>query len=360
MKDYKITLKLTSSVGTPFQADTIFGHLCWAYRYIKGELKLRKFLDEYEQAPQLLVSDGFPEGFLPVPSLKCLFYKELKDLSGKYYSGQVKAMSVIKRLFQRRWLSVPVWEMAKENLSQRLLAEKCLKMEVCPKTFDLRDKRCTLSLEKCPQLSLQELTLQEKNCCIEKEEDEREETILRTSIDRLTGQAKEGRLYETKERFYIPGARFSIFIRSWDLTLEDIKELFEYIALSGYGRDKSTGKGRVSLEEIKNGFSLPSVDRPNAFVTLSSYIPQREDPLEGYYKIITKYGKLGEEYASSRIISPFKKPILMFAAGSLFKLGKSPINDWYGGLVSDIHHEKSGIKQYGYALPIGVRIDEDI
>ncbi|MFH0775903.1 MAG: hypothetical protein V2A53_10560 [bacterium] len=358
MNEFRVRLKLLSSVATPFQADTIFGHLCWAYRYTKGESALMGLLDN--PIPPLLVSNGFPDGFLPMPSLRQISYKELKALSERYYPDKVKGMAVIRGLFQRRWLSVPVWEMVKDNLSQRLLAEKCLKMEICPKTFDLRDKRCTLSLEKCPQLSLQELTLRDKNACIEKEENEKEETILRTSIDRLTGQAKKGRLYETKEGFYQPEARLAIFIKTRDLTLEDIRELFGCIAMNGYGKDKSTGKGRVSLVDVRNALALPVADKPNAFVTLSSYVPQKNDSIEGYYRTIVKYGKLGEEHASSQLISPFKKPLLMFSAGSIFKLKGSPINDWYGGLVSDIHYKEAGIKQYGYAFPIGVRINEEI
>ena len=50
MNLYKLIYEIKSPVITPFQADTIFGHLCWAIRYIKGEEKLVKFLENFEYA----------------------------------------------------------------------------------------------------------------------------------------------------------------------------------------------------------------------------------------------------------------------------------------------------------------------
>lgn len=34
MTEYTVDLRLSSSVITPFQSDTLFGHICWAIRYL--------------------------------------------------------------------------------------------------------------------------------------------------------------------------------------------------------------------------------------------------------------------------------------------------------------------------------------
>jgi CRISPR-associated protein Csm4 len=70
MKSYKVTLKLTSPYATDWQADTIWGHLCWALRFTYGESALTDFITKYEKGePPLLVSNGFPGDFLPRPIL---------------------------------------------------------------------------------------------------------------------------------------------------------------------------------------------------------------------------------------------------------------------------------------------------
>ena len=60
MRHLRVSFELKSSLRTPFQADTIFGHICWAIRHIAGEERLRSFLNAYDGALPLLISDGFP------------------------------------------------------------------------------------------------------------------------------------------------------------------------------------------------------------------------------------------------------------------------------------------------------------
>ena len=65
--EYTIELKLSAPLITPFQSDTIFGHICWAVRFLKWgeEDKLNDFLTQYEteDSPPLLISNGFPKVF---------------------------------------------------------------------------------------------------------------------------------------------------------------------------------------------------------------------------------------------------------------------------------------------------------
>ena len=68
MKIYRIKLNTFSGILTPLQSDTIFGHLCWILAYRKGDKKLQEFLDPFKAGnPPFLISDGFPNDFLPKP-----------------------------------------------------------------------------------------------------------------------------------------------------------------------------------------------------------------------------------------------------------------------------------------------------
>jgi len=68
MKTLQITLKMESGTLTPFQADTIFGHLCWVIAHKEGEKGLEEFLKPFKQGnPPFIISDGFPGELLPKP-----------------------------------------------------------------------------------------------------------------------------------------------------------------------------------------------------------------------------------------------------------------------------------------------------
>lgn len=68
MKTHRIRLKAHSGSLTPFQADTLFGHLCWTVAYREGDKGLEEFLKPFKEGnPPFLISDGFPGDLLPKP-----------------------------------------------------------------------------------------------------------------------------------------------------------------------------------------------------------------------------------------------------------------------------------------------------
>lgn len=320
MKTYKILFKINSSIITPLQADTFFGCICWAIRYLYGESSLVKFLDAYKQEPLIILSDGYPEDFISKPILKPITYDEVvnlaKDLFGESRKSLIDCILKIKRLRKIKYLHISDFESLKENLSEFNLLKLLLKQEQTqPKIFS---------------------TL-----------------VFHNTINRKTNTVlSEGGLHPVEETFYT--TNLNIFLKTKEFGPENLKSIFEYICLSGLGRSASTGKGAmkfISIEETK----LPVSQNPNAFMTLSCFIPKKADPQKGYYQVFTKYGKLGGDYARSK--NPFKKPLLMFTSGSVFI--DNPIKEYYGGLVEKVCHN-SNIKHYAYAFPIGVKVDENI
>ena len=68
MPIYRILIEPRSLQITPWQADTLFGSLCWAYRHRYGESALQEFLQPFLSGePSFLLSDGIAEGHLPLP-----------------------------------------------------------------------------------------------------------------------------------------------------------------------------------------------------------------------------------------------------------------------------------------------------
>ncbi len=327
--NYIIEINLQSPLATPLQSDTLFGHICWAVRFLKWEKddKLAEFLDCYEENvyPPLLISNGFPVGYLPKPVIPPVTQKDLGKIFGK--------------------------ENRIEN-SYRIKTIK--KTDIIPK-------------EKFKQLSREVITPFNLFKAIDESYDDikqlkdREQSVLiqHNTIDRIKGRVKEGGLYSNEETFFNnDSGKFEVYLRTNYFTIEELQRIFTFIGTGGFGKDKSTGKGSFTFE-IKNGFDLADSEKPNAFMILSSYIPTEKDPTEGYYHILHKFGKLGGLYAKgiSEINSnPFKVPLVMFSAGSVFFDKDYNHGKVYGSLLKDVHQNKK-IRHYAYAFPLGINLE---
>lgn len=323
MKTYKITLKPKSSIITPFQADTIFGSVCWAIKYLNSEKSLEEFLNSFQEEPTLVLSDGLSEGYLPKPILKPVSHQQMKGFAKKYFGegkkNLVKCLMEIKRLQKEKYIPVSIFDELKNGLSEMKLLDKLL----------------------------QERKLNQPQ--------EKRTLVFRNTISRTTGAVlSEGGLHPDEEIFYGTNFKICVFLKTDYFDIKKLENIFGFIALSGFGRSASSGKGAMDLIEIKKE-KIIVAEKPNAFMSISSFIPAENDPIEGYYQIITKYGKLGGDYAKSK--NPFKKPVIMFKAGSIFF--DEPIKEYYGRLINNIHSDEK-IKHYAYAFPVGARINEDI
>ena len=71
MRTYLIDLAVPSGFITPWQADTLFGHLCWAaerhdgFKHFQGAGGLINLFRNGN--PPFILSDGYPAGLLPAP-----------------------------------------------------------------------------------------------------------------------------------------------------------------------------------------------------------------------------------------------------------------------------------------------------
>ena len=304
MQTYRIKLSLSSGFITPWQSDTIFGHLCWAaerhgdfdnFTGASGLINLYRM-----GKPPLIVSDAFPAGFLPAPTYLKVFF-DLKsgdklDIEKYSFLKMVKNTEYITieqfRSFQRGEIFDP-GEQAGQFVSS---------------------------------------------------------VTLHNQINRLTGTTgDEGSLFELEERF-AKNHRLDIYVKIEEEFEDDVKRLFELFAAGGFGKKKSTGKGAFKIEHFERFEKLDTVKTANGFVSLSHFVPSQSDPVDGVYKTIIKYGKLGEEKALCG--NPFKKPLIMFKPGAVFKT--EVMKPFFGRLVEKIAYADDSVVQYGYAFPVPV------
>ncbi len=292
MRAYKIKIKITSGTITPFHADTIYGHLCWALAHRDGEKALRAFLEPFIKGdPPFLLSDGFPGSLLPKP------------LSTEFIIG------------------IP--DVGKEWKKIDLL------------NFD--DFNTIRAGKSCRRPAYGDQT-----------------KIISTphnTINRLTNTTLvEGGVFSLKE---ISVPEISIYLKAVSNDWKDqVIDLLKEVSKSGYGRKKSIGKGQFSVEGVSE-FSFPEVQGANGFITLSNFCPNESDPTEGLFKTFVKYGKLGEEFTFCG--NPFKRPLLMIKTGSVFRTEGKP-KEFYGRMVLDgISPIKQEVVHYAYAFAVPIR-----
>ncbi len=332
MRTYKIQFQLKSSIRTPFHADTIFGHLCWAMRFLEGEEKLKAWLINYEESPTI-ISNAFEIGKFPRPILPPLSIGTLAKLKG--FNPQkldLKTATILKKMkkitaIDEKWITDHQNSFSNEAMSSYL--------------FDLAEEALNNSTNKHIR------TMQRV-------------AITHNTYDRLNGSVLEGSLYEWEETFYLQadGApqSFWFLIKTETLDKSEIENLLDFVSKSGYGADKSIGKGQFDIVSVDE-HSIPVCSNANAFISLSNFIPAKPEDLNGYYKPITKYGKLGGEWATGRV--PFKKPIVMVEAGAVIKDKDYSDSKFYGKLQTKVHRQPE-IVQYGYAFPFPICLKEDI
>ncbi len=317
MKLFKVVYRLHSTVASDWQADTIFGHLCWALLYLEGEDVLKQFLKEYEQGrPPLIISNGFPSDLLPRP------------------------------------ITPPNLVFSQGNIEQQ--------REVFNTNKSVKNINLLSPVEFYQAI--------QGNIVIPRPEGKhypQEWVTLKNQINRLTGTTSEGgTLYDFQYTVWkqkidkvITELPVTIYVKVRDDTEEErAQRLFSFIAEQGYGKRKSVGYGQIescTFEPI-DGFGSPP--DANGFVTLSNFVPAKSDPTHGTWQIIVKYGKLGEANAISG--SPFKRPLLMLTAGSTFH--DAPCSEYYGRMVRDVAnpHLYPDVVQYALAFPVPMKIKE--
>lgn len=334
MHTYKITWKLLSGISTPLQSDTIFGHLCWAIRYLWGEAELLKLIEALKENPVFVLSSAFPGGQLPKPAIPLAssaleanrallcqdprFKDELSDLDISLVHKKMKKAKTIclKSLEQAGF----VYDIPKlMNQESLYIAEKLL-----------GKKKGNL-----PNLPPEHA----------------QATEFHNKIDRASGTTNgSGELFASTVSYYRDPC-FSSWLDTDFYSQEQLSELFGFIALHGFGKDKNTGKGRfeISLET----YAWQNCKDFNAYLNLSNMLPSAADSILASYQGNTKFAKIGGDYATTQ--TPFKYPVYIIGPGAVFFAGENGMPP-RGCLLRDVHPNPDIVQNlYSYSLPLLIK-----
>ena len=265
---HRATLVLETSLGTPLAGDTLFGQICWALREAKGEAELTRRLEGYTRGqPWVVVSDGFPAGHLPKPTLP------------QHFEPQADP-SARKAAKAKRW--IPVIHSG-ETLPAllRSAVDDAAAYGAAPRT-----------------------AMQPHN-----------------TLNRLTGSTGEGAFapYSMPQMFFAPRQRIDVYLVLDEdrLPSDEAALLLAAIGVNGFGRDASIGLGKFSIAQLeRTTFSTRA--NANASWTLAPCVPPAKvfDAAHSYWRAVTRFGRHGNAHALAG--NPFKTPVLMATTGAVF------------------------------------------
>ncbi|OPY93311.1 MAG: hypothetical protein A4E73_00243 [Syntrophaceae bacterium PtaU1.Bin231] len=291
---YKV--RVLSPLETLLMSDTIFGHFCWGLRYMEGERFLEDFLGRFgdgRRAP-VLFSSALPAGTIPRPELpppvRSFVVAIAREKAGADKKRLLKALETARRIIGQKYISFSAWQKMKGGVSWPAMLS--LLWEDGPVDDGLEPV---------------------------------EEITQSNVINRLTDSvSQEGGLF-TRTRSWYPkdyALEFYVSVNDPDLLSVTEKVLTRYIPDTGFGADKSVGMGRLAIERDAS-FDSSSLDCPdaNARLLLSMAAFNGLERHEAYYRLKTKYGKLGGGFAAASPTGgdprPFKKPVLMYEPGAV-------------------------------------------
>ncbi len=318
MKTYQLKWTLKSALSTEPESDTIFGHFCWTYLYLKGEKALTDFLHSIKIKEKAMeMSHAFLDQNIPVPKLPLSLdqIKQIEKGTDFIYERDRKGFKKLKNF------SIDHYHTYRHNFS----------------LIDLyRDHYShKTDLERYNQSQAQK------------------HTITHNTINRISGTTgNDGSLYQEISHYYPEKSVFYSWIKTDCFELVELQEIFNQIALAGFGKNKHTGKGHFSIEIEDANPSLFNLPDANAWLLLSNCVPSANDSTQVFYNSKVKFPKLGGFKALTD--SPFKYPVFMFTPGTVFIGKQAPT----GSILENIHPFQPEVVQNLCAFTLPLRLNE--
>lgn len=313
MHTYRVELELRSGLGTPLAADTLWGHLCWGMRYQQGVSALEDWLNQYDSgSPPLVLSDPFPQGYLPRPALA--------PQARSAQPPKIEEADIRKKRDKISWISESAWSACVNAVSADSIARAAMQSAV-------------------PDLG-------------------QEMAVTHAGVNRLTGgtaQEDGGLLFTTSQTYFAEARRFTVWARS-PASAATVQQWFEQGLAGGYGRDASSGLGYLMVLKVA-AESLPEAKTPNAVMILGPTVPRPNDPSQGWFQLGIRAGRVGGEFAVGQLPNGSterqKHPVRCLLAGTVLHCDQRPL--WIGRVLRGVH-AWSELRHYGVGLTLGIQL----
>ncbi|MCX7805452.1 MAG: hypothetical protein N3A38_09725 [Planctomycetota bacterium] len=345
-KDRLVKIHPRGVFASPPRADILFGHLCVRLAMTGGAAAVEKLIGLAGEG-KFRLSDPFPEGFLPVPlddpgrfaerraALLETFRKKLDASAagcgrrpGKL-EADIEWAGILKKARKIAFVSKKRWKagISRADALEGRVAGSWAPGDTIPPLpmpWDSRPGGGTAAAMPVRTAS------------------------LHTAVNRLTGGAMEGTLHERQGVFYPPETVLDMYIRCPDDMIRDILIALAGIGADGYLRYASSGWGRFTVgeqAETRLPDARPEDGRSVRWMSLCPCAP--EDGWQGTarYGLLSHYGRLWMPTGGE---SPFKRPLILMAAGATFESDGPP----KGRLLRNVHESRKEAVHYAFVYPV--------
>jgi CRISPR-associated protein Csm4 len=346
LKLFEIEIYPQSGFGTPLKGDTLFGHFCWQAAYSPDILNggLDRWIASYDEKPFAVFSSAFPrlqnQYAIKKPDLPPSFFVPSKDSDCESFQDRIKEIK------KKKWLLVDVPGENKKIKIKSLEEEKFLTNG----EFLKKQREEVPASEELPRTSaVEELFIVS-------------EIRTHNTISRLSQTTGTGRFapFTMDNFYYYPGTRLSIFalIDEAAVSPEGLNKAFFAIGQYGYGKDASTGKGRFSVENIRE-VQIEPIPEANAMYMLSPALPETGsiDRDKSYFTPFTRFGKHGDRFASAG--NPFKKPLIMADEGAVLTPSdkESFTKPYFGKAGKNVSKILESTRSQGYSIYLPLKLE---
>lgn len=319
---YLWKIKPTSSHMTPWQSDTIYGHMLYAIAMLYGREEYDRIVNDFINLKSpFIVSDGFIDGKLPLFNKDTINREDTEYFSNIINKDLIETVKCLKKINKIKSISIDDFDRLRtKNFSNKDFVVE--KLKSINKLVKSKEEKTNISVS----------------------------LVMHNNINRCTGTTVEDGIYSLKEIFINTDIYVFIKIRK-GFSVEKLDKILNFIEINGFGKKVSSGKGaieRVSFEKY-NGFQ--NIEDADAFITLSNYTPKLNDYVEVICGTpLVKRGKTANIMDNMNF--PFKKPFACFTSGALFK---GEVNDIKGKVLTDIYITKD-VVQIGIPFILGVKL----
>lgn len=354
MQKLRISIEPRSAFISPLQSDSLFGQFCWAWRETRSEASLASLLQGMPERPPLVFSSAMPQGFLPWPLLpppsvpqmqaivkNCIPRRDKDPADLQNTLTQQLLPYLAKKLKKLQWIR---WGKLQTCLEQPLDSTSLLENY-------LLDSLMIDDLDVDIPQALRVIT----------------QPVYKNALSRITDTTTAGgqSLYHFDETFYgtddegnPPLLDIYALIDPQHLSVADVQTTLELIGTTGFGKDKSTGKGRFALRSIETDPEplQPQCETPNGFLSLSHGVIDPAQPNVQLHsgRSMTKFGKHGGTLATQG--RHIKNPLMLYRPGSLFAATEQ--RDHYG-TAFELDPHQPGHWHSAHMVGIPVQLQED-